>query len=141
MEPITIGVAMGLGVLWRKLSDRDPRLRRVKIAKQDREADRVLPAGWAQLSEIDDLAHVVAARDNRDPEHVLCQYKVYTYAGGTIGTMIRRNLTRTEAARIIKRIRKGERVDLDAVDPDTEAKREEFRKRGPLDPRDDEEAF
>ena len=135
MEPITLGIAAAVGVVYRAARDRTPEAKLARQRRKDRRRDRVLPASWEQWAEIDGLASVVAHRDDRASDHVLREYGAFTYAAGRTRTMVRKDLTRREAERVIRRLRKYERVTLD---PD----RARFeRERDPLEPREDEEPF
>jgi hypothetical protein len=137
MEPITLSVALGLGVLYRKWSDKHPDARKRK--RTDEKFDRVLPASWEQLLEIDTLARMAADRDGRNLDHVLREYGMFTYAGGRTRTMVRKDVTRAEADKIARKIRKREGVSAPVP---TDDDRERFRQgRDPLQRRSDEEDF
>lgn len=131
MEPISLTLAALCGVGVRAYRNRHPSDRR----QADKRADTVLPASWEQLAEINGLAYIVATRDDRHVDHVLDEYGVFTYAGGRTRTMVRKQLTRSEANKVIARIKKRERVTFD---PNRDAF---IGARDPLAPRPDEEPF
>lgn len=137
VEPITLTAIAGLGMLARRIKRNraDSQRRR---ARRDRGADRVLPASWDQVSQIETMAHEAAGKTDRDADHVLLEYGAYTYAAGRSRTMIRKRLTRREAADIIARMREREHV---TGNPDRKAWRERANENDPLTPREDEEDF
>ena len=104
-------LAFAAGVYYRRHSVMSGAAR----ARSDRRADRVLPASWEQLADLDCLAGHVAQHDGRASDQVLAQYGAYTYARGTPGAgMVRRKLTRAEASRITEEIKRTEGVKLEA---------------------------
>ena len=99
-------LAFAAGVAYRRLAP-------ASQAKRDRQADRVLPASWTQVLDLESLAGQVAERDGRDRDHVLAQYGAFTYARGRARGMTRLPLTRASANAMITRLKRAEGVELE----------------------------